>query len=308
LLTSVSAHAETFPSKPVHILVPYAAGGAVDVLARTFGQSLAKIWGQQPVIENRPGAGGIIASQALVQSPPDGYTLILVASGHPLNQFIYQSLPYDTFKDFTAISEIASSPLAVLVSKKSSYTNLQDLLAAARKDPDSLSYGMSGNGTSAHLAGELLKYMAGVKIVAVPYKGGAPALTAVMSGDIPMSINPLAEVVGQIDGGQLRAVAVTSAQRSKTMPDVATVAESGVAGYDVSVWWGFLGPARMAPEIVAKLEADLKSALQDPNVLSTLEKIGATPVGSGSKDFDAYMRAEAAKWEPVLKAANIRAQ
>jgi tripartite-type tricarboxylate transporter receptor subunit TctC len=308
LLSSVSAHAETFPSKPVHILVPYAAGGAVDVLARTLGQSLAKIWGQQPVIENRPGAGGIIASQALVQSPPDGYTLILVASGHPLNQFIYQSLPYDTFKDFTAISEIASSPLAVLVSKKSSYTNLQDLLAAARKDPDSLSYGMSGNGTSAHLAGELLKYMAGVKIVAVPYKGGAPALTAVMSGDIPMSINPLAEVVGQIDGGQLRAVAVTSAQRSKTMPDVATVAESGVAGYDVSVWWGFLGPARMAPEIVAKLEADLKSALQDPNVLSTLEKIGATPVGSGSKDFDAYMRAEAAKWEPVLKAANIRAQ
>src|SRR3982074_1180014 len=171
LLTSVSAHAETFPSKPVHILVPYAAGGAVDVLARTLGQSLAKIWGQQPVIENRPGAGGIVASQALTQAPPDGYSLILVASGHPLNQFIYPSLPYDTFKDFTAISEIASSPLAILVSKKSPHTNLEDILSAARKDPDSLSYGMSGNGTSAHLAGELLKYMAGVKIVAVPYKG-----------------------------------------------------------------------------------------------------------------------------------------
>jgi tripartite-type tricarboxylate transporter receptor subunit TctC len=308
LLVGAGANAENFPSKPVHILVPYAAGGAVDVLARTLGQSLAKIWGQQPVIDNRPGAGGMIASQALVQSPPDGYTLILVASGHPLNQFIYQSLPYDTFKDFTAISEIASSPLAVLVARKSPYTNLGDLLAAARKDPDALSYGMSGNGTSAHLAGELLKYMAGVKIVAVPYKGGAPALTAVMAGDIPISINPLAEVVGQIDGGELRAIAVTSAQRSKTLPDVATVAESGVPGYDVSVWWGFLGPAHMAPEIVAKLETDLKSALQDPNVLMTLEKIGATPVGSGSKDFEAYMHAEAAKWEPVLKAANIRAQ
>jgi tripartite-type tricarboxylate transporter receptor subunit TctC len=308
LLVGASANAENFPSKPVHILVPYAAGGAVDVLARTLGQSLTKIWGQQPVIDNRPGAGGIIASQALAQSPPDGYTLILVASGHPLNQFIYQSLPYDTFKDFTAISEIASSPLAVLVAKKSPYANLGDLLAAARKDPDALSYGMSGNGTSAHLAGELLKYMAGVKIVAVPYKGGAPALTAVMAGDIPISLNPLAEVVGQIDGGELRAIAVTSAQRSKTLPDVATVAESGVPGYDVSVWWGFLGPARMAPEIVAKLETDLKSALQDPNVLMTLEKIGATPVGSGSKDFEAYMHTEAAKWEPVLKAANIRAQ
>ena len=205
LLAATSANAENFPSKPVHILVPYAAGGAVDVLARTLGQALAKTWGQQPVIDNRPGAGGIIASQALAQSAPDGYTLnSLVASGHPLNQFIYPSLPYDTFKDFTAISEIASSPLAVLVAKTSPYANLGDLLAAARKEPDLLSYGMSGNGTSAHLAGELLKYMAGVKIVAVPYKGGAPALTAVMAGDIPISINPLAEVVGQLDGGQLR--------------------------------------------------------------------------------------------------------
>jgi tripartite-type tricarboxylate transporter receptor subunit TctC len=307
LLVSVGANAENFPNKPVHILVPYAAGGAVDVLARTLGQSLAKTWGQQPIIENRPGAGGIVASQALTQAPPDGYTLILVASGHPLNQFIYPSLPYDTFKDFTAISEIASSPLAILVAKKSPYATLQDLVAAARKDPDSLSYGMSGNGTSAHLAGELLKHMAGVKIVAIPYKGGAPALTAVIAGDIPMSINPLAEVVGQIEGGQLRAVAVTSAP-SRTLPDVATVAASGVPGYDVSVWWGFLGPARMPPELVTKLETDLKSALQDPNVLMTLEKIGATPVGSGSKDFEAFMHAEAAKWEPVLKAANIRAQ
>src|SRR5882762_11266558 len=229
-LAGTSAYAETFPSKPVRILVPYAAGGAVDVLARTLGQSLSKTWGQQPVIENRPGAGGIIASQALTQSAPDGYTLILVASGHPLNQFIYPSLPYDTFKDFTAISEIASSPLAILVSKKSPYTNLQDLLAAARNEPDSLSYGMSGNGTSAHLAGELLKHMAGVKIVAIPYKGGAPALTAVIAGDIPMSINPLAEAISQLEGGPVRALAVTSAQRSKALPDVPTVAEAGVPG------------------------------------------------------------------------------
>src|SRR5882724_7087750 len=303
-----AASAENFPSKPVHILVPYAAGGAVDVLARTLGQSLAKTWGQQPVIDNRPGAGGIVASQALVQSAPDGYTLILVASGHPLNQFIYPKLPYDTFKDFTAISEIASSPLAILVSKKSPYTNLQDILAASRKDPDSLSYGMSGNGTSAHLAGELLKYMAGVKIVAVPYKGGAPALTAVIAGDIPLSLNPLAEAVGQIEGGPLRALAVTSAQRSPALPDVPTVAESGVPGYDVSVWWGFLGPAHLAPEIVTKLQTDLKTALQDKDVRVTLDKIGATPVGSTASEFDAFMHAEVTKWEPVLKAANIRAQ
>jgi tripartite-type tricarboxylate transporter receptor subunit TctC len=308
LTASGGARGETFPNKPVHILVPYAAGGAVDVLARTLAQSLAKIWGQQPVIDNRPGAGGIVASQALAQAPPDGTTLILVASGHPLNQFIYPKLPYDTFKDFTAIGEIASSPLAILVAKTSPYSNLQDLLAAARKDPGSLSYGMAGNGTSSHLAGELLKYMAGVKIVAIPYKGGAPALTAVIAGDIPVSFNPLAEAIGQVDGGSLRAIAVTSAKRSKTLPDVPTVAESGVPGYDVSVWWGFLGPAHMAPELVAKLETDLKSALQDPSVQTTLQKIGATPVGSGSKEFDAFMHSEAEKWEPVLKAANIRAE
>ncbi len=222
--------ADNYPSKPVHILVPYAAGGAVDVLARTLAQALAKTWGQQPVIDNRPGAGGIVASQALTQAAPDGYTLILVASGHPLNQFIYPSVPYDTFGDFTAITEVASSPLAIVVAKDSPDKTLGDLLAAAKKDPDKLSYGMSGNGTSAHLAGELLKYMSGTKIVAIPYKGGAPALTAVIAGDIPLSINPLAEAISQIEGGPVRALAVTSAERSKALPNVPTVAELGCAG------------------------------------------------------------------------------
>jgi tripartite-type tricarboxylate transporter receptor subunit TctC len=307
-LTAAGAHAETFPTKPVRILVPYAAGGAVDVLARTLGQSLSKTWGQQPVIENRPGAGGIIASQALTQSAPDGYTLILVASGHPLNQFFYPKLPYDTFKDFTAISEVASSPLAIVVSKDNPMKNFGDLLAAARAKPGSLSYGMSGNGTSAHLAGELLNYMAKIKIQAIPYKGGAPALTAVIAGEIPISVNPLPEVVGQLDGNAVRALAVTTAQRSKALPEIPTVAEAGIAGYDASVWWGVLGPAGMAPDVVAKIHADLAAALKDPVVLTALEKMGATPVGSLPGDFDAFMRAEAKKWEPVLKEADIKMQ
>src|SRR3954453_2459004 len=307
-LAGAGAHAETFPAKPVRILVPYAAGGAVDVLARTIGQSLSKNWGQQPVIENRPGAGGIIASQALTQSPPDGYTLILVASGHPLNQFFYPKLPYDTFKDFTAISEVAYSPLAIVVAKDSPAKNLGELLAIARDKPDALSYGMSGNGTSAHLAGELLNYMAKVKIQSIPYKGGAPAITAVIAGEIPISVNPLPEVVGQLEGNAVRALAVTTAQRSKALPDVPTVAEAGLPGYDASVWWGFLGPAGMAPDLVAKIHDDLAAALKDPVVLTALEKMGATPVGSSPKDFDAFMRTEAAKWEPVLKEANIKMQ
>jgi tripartite-type tricarboxylate transporter receptor subunit TctC len=167
---------------------------------------------------------------------------------------------------------------------------------------------MSGNGTSAHLAGELLNYMADVKILAIPYKGGAPALTAVLAGDIPMSINPLPEVVGQLNGGFVRAIAVTTATRSKAMPDVPTVAESGVPGYETSVWWGFLGPAGMAPELVAKINADLLTTLKDPTVLAAFDKLGAVPVGSSPQDFDAYMRAEAAKWGPILKQANIRVE
>ena len=262
----------------------------------------------QPLIENRPGAGGIVASQALVQSAPDGYKLILVASGHPLNQFFYPKLPYDTFKDFTAIAEVASSPLAIMVAQKNDAKNLQELLAAAKQKPDSMSYGTSGNGTSAHLAGELLNYMAGVKILAIPYKGGAPALQAVLAGDIPMSFNPMPEVVGQLGGGQIRAIAVTSATRSKTLPDVPTVAESGVPGYETSVWWGFLGPAGMAPELVTKINADLVAALKDPAVLAAFDKLGAVPVGSSPQDFDAFMHAEAAKWGPILKQANIRVE
>jgi len=307
-LTTSALAADAFPSKPVKILVPYAAGGAVDVLARTLAQSLSKSWGQQPVIENRAGAGGIVASQALVQSPADGYTLILVASGHPLNQFIYPKLPYDTFKDFTAITEVAYSPLAIVVKKDSGLATPKDMIALAKEKPDFLSYGMAGNGTSAHLAGELLKYMAQIKIVPVPYKGGAPALMAVIAGEVPISINPLPELLGQLDGGAVRALAVTTAQRAPQLPDVPTVAESGVAGYDASVWWGLLAPAGLSAEITEKLYRDVAGALRDPVVLAAMEKMGATPVGSSPREFDALIRSEAAKWEPVLKEAHIKVE
>jgi len=307
-LTASAFAADPFPSRPVKILVPYAAGGAVDVLARTLGQSLSKSWGQLPVIENRAGAGGVVASQALVQSPADGYTLILVASGHPLNQFIYPKLPYDTFKDFTAITEVAYSPLAIVVKKDSSIATLKDMLTLAKRKPDLLSYGMAGNGTSAHLAGELLKFMAQVKIVPVPYKGGAPALMAVIADEVPISINPLPELLGQIDGGALRALAVTTAQRAPQLPDVPTVAESGVAGYDASVWWGLLAPAGLSAELTEKLYRDVAIALRDPVVVEALAKMGATAVGSSPKEFDALIRSEAAKWEPILKEAHIKVE
>lgn len=302
------ALADTFPSRPVHILVPYAAGGAVDIIARTLGDVLAKTWGQQPVIDNRPGAGGIIASQALVQSAPDGYTLILVASGHPLNQFFYPKLPYDTFKDFTPITEVGYSPLALVVAGNSPAADLRSLLADMRQKPDAFSYATSGNGTSAHLAGELLKHMAKVQMTMVPYRGGAPAVTAVMSGDVPIAINPLAEVLSQVQGKTLRALAVTTKARSSVLPDVPTVAEQGVPDYDAAVWWGFLGPAGMPADLVDRLNRDLVAALRTPAVVDRLRGLGAEPVGSSPAEFAAYMRAEADRWEPILKAANIKMQ
>jgi tripartite-type tricarboxylate transporter receptor subunit TctC len=273
-----------------------------------MGEALTKIWGQRPIVENRPGAGGVIASQEATQASPDGYTLLLIASGHPLNQFFYPKLTYDTFKDFTAISEVAASPLAIVVAKNNPVQSLRELLETARAKPESLSYGMSGNGTSAHLAGELLNAMANVKIITVPYRGGAPAIQAVIAGEIPMSFNPLPEVVGQLEGGTVRALAVTTEQRSPALPEVPTVAESGVPGYDTAVWWGFLGPGGMPADLAAKIHNDLSGALRDPAVAEYLKKTGSVPVGSSPKEFDAYMRAEADKWGPVIKAAKIRVE
>jgi tripartite-type tricarboxylate transporter receptor subunit TctC len=307
-LAGTNVYAETFPTKPVRILVPYAAGGAVDVLARTLGQSLSKTWGQQPVIENRPGAGGIIASQALTQSAPDGYTLILVASGHPLNQFFYPKLPYDTFKDFTAISEIAYSPLAIVVSNNSPVKNLQELLATARAKPESLSYGMSGNGTSAHLAGELFKSLAKVDLTHVAYKGAAPAISDLLAGQIDVMFTTVASVTGHIQGGQLRALAVTSAARSHAFPDLPTVAEAGVPGYVAESWYGLYAPAATPPEIIMTLNQAVARAAQSDSVKRFEELEGLTLVAGAPAELDRYVRGEEARWRSVVEGAGIKAE
>src|SRR4030088_3190675 len=247
------ASAQSFPSKPVHIFVPYAAGGGVDILARTLGDVVSRQWGQTVIVENRPGAGGVVASQALVASPPDGYTLIVVASGHATNPFLYPKIPYDTFKGFPPICLLASSPNILLVRADSPFKTLGDLLAQARAKPGSLSYGMAGNGTSTHLAGELLKNLAKVEIVAIPYKGGGPAMNDLLGGQIPMSFNNGPESVGQIGAAAVRALGVTTAKRAPFLPDVPTMAEAGVAGYDTGVWWGLVGPAGMPATTVAQL-------------------------------------------------------
>src|SRR5579859_2064577 len=218
-----------FPSRPVHIFVPYSAGGGVDILARTLGEAVSRRWGQSVVVENRPGAGGLVASQALVASAPDGYTLIVVASGHATNAFLYPKIPYDTFKDFTPISLLASSANILLVRADSPFKSLNDVIAQARAKPGSLSFGHAGNGTSTHLAGELLKRLAGIDIEAISYKGGAPAINDLLGGQIPMSFNNAPEAAGQLEAGTQRALAVTTASRTPFLPDVPAIAET-VAG------------------------------------------------------------------------------
>jgi tripartite-type tricarboxylate transporter receptor subunit TctC len=296
-----------FPSKPVHIFVPYSAGGGVDILARTLADVVSRQWGQGVVVENRPGAGGVVASQALVMSPPDGYTLIVVASGHATNPFLYPTLPYDTFKDFTPISLLASSSNILLVRADSPFKRLDDVIAQARAKPGSLSFGHAGTGTSTHLAGELLKNLARIDLNAIPYKGGAGAINDLLGGQIPMSFNNGPESVGQLEAGSLRALAVTTASRAPFLPDVPSMAET-LAGYDTEVWWGLLGPAGMPRELVEKLSHDFVAALNSDTVKERLTRLGALPIGSSPQQFDAKIHADYAKWGPIIEAAGIRAE
>jgi tripartite-type tricarboxylate transporter receptor subunit TctC len=297
-----------YPTKPVRLLVPYPAGGAVDIVARTLADELSRRWGQTVVIDNRPGAGGTIASEAVAASPPDGYTLILVASGHALTPYFYPKLPYDPFKAFAPISLVGSSPNVLLVRQDSPFKSVPDIVAGARQKPGYLSYGHAGNGTSPHLAGELLKYMARINIAAIPYKGGAPSLNDLMGGHIPLSFNNIPESIAQIQAGSVRALAVTTATRSPALPNVPTIAEAAVPGYDTGVWWGVLAPAGIADDLKAKLGRDCAEAVRAPAVVKRLQDLGATAAGSTPQEFSDFIEAEYDKWGPVIQAAGIKGE
>jgi len=307
LVTAGQGRAQShFPTRPVHILVPYPAGGGVDILARTLGDVVSRQWSQAVVVENRPGAGGVVASQALAQAPPDGYTLIVVASGHATNPFLYPKLPYDTFKDFTPISLLADSPNILLVTADAPFKTLGDVIAQAKAKPGSLSFAHAGTGTSTHLAGELLKSLAKIDIEVIPYKGGAPAITDLLSGQIPLSFNNGPESVGQLKAGTVRALAVTTAARAAFLPDVPSIGET-VPGYDTEVWWGLLGPGGVPRDLVDKLNHDFVAALNTDEVKQRLASLGASPIGSTPQAFDTKIHADYEKWGPIIKAAGIKA-
>ncbi|MBV8923796.1 MAG: tripartite tricarboxylate transporter substrate binding protein [Bradyrhizobium sp.] len=305
--TGVAPAQSAFPDRPVHIYVPYPAGGGVDILTRTLGDVMSKQWRQPVVVDNRPGAGGVVASQALVQSPPDGYALIMVASGHATNPFLYPKLPYDTFKDFTPISLLASSPNILLVRADSPFKNLADVIAQAKAKPGTLAFGHAGTGTSTHLAGELLMNLARIELQPIPYRGGAPAINDLLGGQIPLSFNNGPESVGQLQANTVRALAVTTAKRLPSLPDVPSIGET-VPGYDTEVWWGLLGPGGMARDLVEKISRDFVAALNTDAVRDRLATLGSIPIGGTPEELDRKIRADYDKWGPIIQAAGIKAE
>jgi tripartite-type tricarboxylate transporter receptor subunit TctC len=297
--------ADDFSTRRVRLLVPFAAGGTLDILARSLGERLSEVWGQHVLVENRPGAGGIIASRELIASPADGHTLMLVAGGHALNPLIYSHLPYDTLNDFTPITLLASAGNVILVPANSPHKTLADLLRAAKAEPGSINYGTAGVGTSVHLSGELLRHMTGADIVPVHFKGDAESLAAVIGGHIPMSINAAPAAIAQTKQGAVRAVAVTSGERSAFLPDVPTVAEAGVPDYQVLNWWGVVGPGKMPPELVTLLNAAIQKAMKELAATDRFKQL-AIDVSTGSpQDFERLIRGEMDRWAPVIKAADI---
>ena len=295
-----------YPDRIVRIIVPFAPGGGTDVIARTLAQEMAKDLGVAIVIENKPGAGTIIGTQAVAVSEPDGYTLLMGTFSHAVNPSLNPKLPYDPHRDFAPVALVARSFNIVVVNPKSPFQSIADLIAAARADPEKLSYGTFGTGTSAHLAGELFKSMAKVNMTAVPYKGAAPAITDLIGGQIQVMFTTVASAASLIGAGQLRALAVTSEQRSPAFPRLPTVAEAGVPGYAAESWYGLFAPARTPPELIERLNKSAAAAVKSEafNRLGVNE--GLVMVASPASELDRYFRGEEERWRKVIQDAGIK--
>jgi len=305
-LVAGAALAQAYPTKPVRLIVPWPPGGGADVLMRMLTPKLIEGLGQQVVIDNRGGAAGNIGAEMAARSVPDGYTIVFAYAGtHSINPLIYAKMPFRE-TDFTPIVWLASVPQVVVVHPSLPVKSIRDLIALDRARPGQLSFGSSGNGAINHLAGELLNYMAKTKLVHVPYKGGGPAAVALLSGEIGVILGEPATVVGHISAGKVRAIAVTTPKRALSFPDLPTVAESGVPGYEVTSWNGMLAPAKTSPDIVARLNTEYNRIITDGEMKKRMIASGYEPVGGPPERFGEHIRAEIAKWGPVVKRANVR--
>jgi tripartite-type tricarboxylate transporter receptor subunit TctC len=304
----IAAQAQPYPAKSVRLIVPFPAGGGLDITARAFGQKLAEYWGQTVVIENRPGASGMIGAEAVVRSAKDGYILLVCSPAEiALNPALYSKMNYDPFKELSPVSLAATYPNMIVVHASVPAKSVKELIALSKRTSGGLPFGSSGTGSTQHLAGEWLKSNAGINYLHVPYKGAAPAVTDLVGGQIPTAILGLAPIIPHIKSGRIRGLAVTSARRSAAAPDIATLHEAGI-NFESTQWFGFLAPAGTPVEVIAKLQADIKRAAADPGVRDRLESLGGEPTSNTPDEFAAFIKAENTKYGKVIRDGSIKAE
>ena len=306
-LLATGAWGQAYPAKPIRLVVPFPAGGTTDILARAVGQKLTEAWGQPVVVDNRPGAGGNIGAELVAKAASDGYTLLMGTVGtHAINASLYAKMPYDHIKDFAPVILVAGVPNVLVVNPAVPVNSVQELIAYAKANPGRLNFASSGSGTSIHLSGELFKVMAGVQMTHIPYKGSAPALQDLIGGQVQLMFDNLPSALPQIKGGKLRALAVTSATRAAALPDVPTVAEAGLPGFEASSWFGVLAPAGTPVAIIARLNAEIANWLASPEAREKLASQGANAAGGSPEDFAKHIAAETAKWQKVVKESGAK--
>ena len=308
-LLAFDAAAQTaYPSKPIRILVPFPPGGSTDFLARGIGQKITEAWGQQVVLDNRAGAAGILATDIVAKAAPDGYTLLMNAISHAANASLYSKLPYDTLRDFAPIVLFADVPIVLVVRPQLSAASAAELITLARAKPGQLNFAAGGVGASSHLAGELFRSMAKIKWQTVQYKGGGPALIDLLGGQVDLMFSPIASSIQYVKAGRLKALGVTSSKRVPLMPDLPTIAESGLPGYASSAWYGVVAPARVSPDIIQKLNRELNALLKSPEFREGMVARGAIPMGGSSAEFAAFIRQEVDKYAALVKESGIKAE
>jgi tripartite-type tricarboxylate transporter receptor subunit TctC len=308
VMCASSAFAQTYPSKPIRIVVPYPPGGFNDTLGRTLAAKFTEAWGQPAVVENKPGANTVIGTDYVAKAAPDGYTLLIVAFPFAVTPSLLKSMPYDTVKDFAPVAWAAVSPNVLVVNPSLPVKSVAELVALAKAKPNSLSYASTGNGSSNHISMELFKSLAGVEIVHIPYKGSGPAVTDLLGGQVQLMFDNAPNVMPQVKAGKLRALGMSSAKRSAFAPDIPTVAESGVPGYEVAVWFGLVAPAGTPREIIQKLNAEVLRILAMPDVRERFVSQGVEPVGSTPEQFGEHIRSQMAKWSKVVQDAGVKAE
>jgi tripartite-type tricarboxylate transporter receptor subunit TctC len=306
LVASAAAHAQ-YPSKAIRFVVPFPAGGPLDIVARSIGQDVNKAWGQPVLVDNRPGAGGNIGADIVAKAPPDGHTILMGAvSTHAINVWLYKSLPYDPVKDFAPVTLVTSVPNVLVVHPSVPAKTVRELIALAKARKGELNFASGSTGSAGHLAGELFKTMAGVDVVHIPYKGAAPAVTDLLAGHVSLMFDNLASGLPNINAGRVRALAVTTLRRSPFLPELPTISESGLRGFDIGTWFGVFAPAGASREIVTRLNAEISRALRTPVMKERLAALGAEPMPNTPEAFAAFVKTEMAKYRKIVQASGAK--